>query len=100
MPSKLRQVRQRPGKTPVYPLYNVNGDLGRMVNDHVHKFCGICTWRMQSEERGLTYHFNNCHRGWIASWLKFGKSPLDSLYQNWDKYIEDPETELKLKEGR
>ena len=84
----------------MFPLYNVHGDLALKVKDHVHKFCGICAWRMQSCERGLTGHFAKYHNGKKGLWLPFGMNPLDCLYQNWDQYIVKPRTKLKLKDGR
>ena len=74
---------------PAPPLYDINGQLALKVKGHVHKFCGVCGWRMQSCERGLQSHTNKQHGGGTGCWLKFGRRPsgFELIYMDWDRFM-------------
>ena len=56
------------------------------------KFCEQCGTKLQNNKAKLTKHCNKFHKAIQCGFLKSNQLPKDSLYLNFEAYLDDPAT--------
>ena len=73
------------------------GALSIRIKGRTYKYCGACGWRLECIEKRLEAHYKRYHKDQEAVWLQYDDRPIHCCYSNFETYLLNPDTDLKIK---
>ena len=71
--------------------------LSIRINGTTYKHCSFCGLRFRGEDKKLEAHYRRYHKDQEAAWLSFDDPPVHCCYSNFETYLQNPDTELRIK---